>query len=72
MLYWLLSLLLQSAGCKQLQVPEVSAVGPLHLSVHGEEKVPSETLQDTDVKEKETGATEDVSEGVMCVFGLCL
>ena len=46
-------------------MPEVSAVGPLHLSVYREEEVPSEALQDTDVEEKETGAAENVSEGVM-------
>ena len=71
-MYVHLPCLLQATRCEQLQVPEVPASRPLHLPVHRQTEVPTETIQDTDVEETEASATENVSEGAKCVFNLCM
>lgn len=43
-------------------MPEVPTSWTLHLPVHGQEEIPAETLQDTDVEETEAAADEDVRE----------
>lgn len=72
-MYVHLPYLLQATRCEQLQVPEVPASGPLHLPVHRQTEVPTETLQDTDVEETEASAAENVREGAnVCFTSACV